>query len=443
MKAIMSRRVVFFLLLLNVLLVLPGFAQSPFKESSAVKIDKSVQVKEPDLSFMQKIAGRFAAIVRRIKAELAKIRSKTANSDFIAAKHPIPGLETKHFVCQGICYLPLRVISPASNQPLQHSSDHALIAYYPIKGETDLPSQIVAVSLKTGKPVVRFELYESESRAYKGHAGGITVAGEFLWVSSGYRLFGFDLNEMIEFAAQPGSRASFDSSRLPASFDLPVKKLVAREIFAVDSKASSVSFCGEYLWVGSFVRVSNKKYAPIDHHTQNPWNLKTMISGYKVNKRGYPTSRQRYDYLVGSSIKSGHQPDKVIFCRQNLQGFAVCRDVVALSLSFGPANSKLALYQNPLKEPGRQIFLKPSGLAKGYSVEAWFLAGEENWLTTATLPAGSEDIEFDGKHIYIAFEGASEYYRRRWKLRNPFIKIDSNFYLIDPTQISRDNSLSD
>ena len=64
------------------------------------------------------------------------------------------------------------------------------------------------------------------------------------------------------------------------------------------------------------------------------------------------------------------------------------------------------------------------------------LADGENWLKTLELPAGAEDLEYDGRYLYVTFEGASENYRKKWIAKNPLISIEGRFYLISPGMIA-------
>lgn len=410
-----------------------SFAQSPFADQS-VNVTRQVRQTDNDLvsvtrQIWQGLKDGFWQSARQVWGAGKKLANAHKTPEFVTGSHKIPGHETRHFVCQGICYLPEKIINPASQQPQSHNSKVALLSYYPVEKQTDLPAQIVAIDLNTGRPLRRFSLFLSAEKPYTGHAGGITIAGKYLWVASGYKLHGFAVQSIIDFINDESALASTEEQKMPPSFRLPEQKLVARMIFPVDATASFVSFSGQHLWVGDFVKSSNKSYGPVDHHTQNPWQLKTWISGYLVDSNGMPTAKTTYSFTADGKTRNAHKPDIIILCRESVQGMAVCENYIALSISYGARNSKLALYRNPLTKTGNTISYKPAGQKKSFSVPARVLAEKDNWVKTFELPAGSEDLEFNGRHILVSFEGASENYRHRWSL-NPLVKIEEKFYLL-------------
>ncbi len=353
---------------------------------------------------------------------------------FVAQSHKIPGHDDKKYVVQGITYLGDTVINPASAQKSQGTYPYTVMSFYPTKN-TAKSSQLVVLDAKTGKPLRRFDLYQNETKAYRGHAGGITLAGEFIWVASGNKIYGFDTKTIIDFVKDDTvQKPAKTLAGMPKSFNLPYKKLVAKEIYETDSKASFVSFDGKYLWVGDFVKSSNDKYAAIPHHKSKPFNRSTWVSGYLTDSKGMPTSKTSYNYKVGDSVKKGHKPDAVICCRESVQGLSVCDDYIALSVSYGAQNSKLAFYQNPLGEKGAEISYKPEGQSKTYKTIGYELSNAKNWVETITIAAGSEDLEYDGKYLYVSFEGASPNYKPHWSL-NPLVNIEEDYYLIDLDKI--------
>ena len=160
-----------------------------------------------------------------------KINSKFNNdgsSAYVSEYIFLPGHETKEMVCQGIAYL--------SSE--EDENKYVLLSYYPKKSEQS--SQIIVVDRKSGKAIRRFALYKSEDNAYTGHAGGIAVAGKYLWVASGLRIYAFSTDEIFDFIADSEAKtASVDD--LPDSFDaLPAKDLFCEKSYSVDSKVMIV-----------------------------------------------------------------------------------------------------------------------------------------------------------------------------------------------------------
>lgn len=362
--------------------------------------------------------------------------TKKINSAFNNDSYPgyinnaifLPGHESKEMVCQGIAFLTVDVKND-SNQVTGTFDRYILLSYYP--KSSNQPSQLVVIDRANGngKPIRRFPLYKSESKAYTGHAGGIAVAGNYVWVASGNKIFGFSKDEILDFINETNVQAEAVNG-LPDSFDeLPAKNLICKQSYGVDSKASYVSFDGTYIWVGDFTKASSSDYKPVKHHKafgRNCW-----IAGYMVDSTGMPTSDTEYTYTAGDSSYTVHKPDAVIAMRESVQGMAVCGNHVALTISYGAQNSKLALYNNPLTTGATQFSYKPAGQDETFTVDAWELENKKNWVNTVTLAAGAEDLEYDGKNLYVTFECSSKNYRQKWININPTIKLTDDFYLID------------
>lgn len=420
------------LLVLVGLFIGNSLAASPFSENVFEPLtdgisDAAAAAKENYENLKKKTVKTFADISGKIENLR---REKLDLNDLITHKIFIPGHENKNFICQGITYLPEKVFSDPARQLDNRTYKTALLSYYPNTDKVDLPAQIVAIDLFADKPLARFSLFLDADKPYRGHAGGITVAGKYLWVASGFKLYAFSLQSVIDFVADTRKSPKPAESFSPQSLQLPAKKLVAEATYAVDSKASFVSFDGQRLWVGDFSK-SGKSYAPIAHHCNNPWKKSTWISGYQIDSSGFPTSRGQFTFMDGETKRKVNKPDLVICCREMVQGMAIFAGHAALSISYGAANSKLALYSLPANLKGTRI-----KVADGYEVEAIALGEKEgNWLKTIKLPAGSEDIEFDGRFLYVTFEGSSKKYRLRWELLNPRLTISEHFYLLNPGRL--------
>ena len=363
-----------------------------------------------------------------VTSGLNSISNKKKDAPYIVESIFLPGHESKEMVCQGIAYLPTEVMD-ASKQGDGSYCRYVLLSYYP--KNSSQPSQIVVVDRKTEKAVKRFALYKKNGKAYTGHAGGIAVAGKYLWVASGNTLYGFDVQEIIDFIGDKTTKASAVSG-LPKSLDnLPGKNLTCVKTYSVDSKASFVSFDGKYIWVGDFTKGSS--YKPVKHHKimgRNCW-----IAGYLVDNSGYPTSDTEYTYKSGDDSYTVKKPDAVIAMRDSVQGMAICGKYAALTISYGATNSKLAIYNNPLTTDCENISYKPEGQSKTYSVKAWELADKKNWVKTVKIAAGAEDLEYDGSNLYVTFECSSKNYNQKWKNIFPTIKMTDDFYLINPQAI--------
>ncbi len=278
-----------------------------------------------------------------------------------------PGLRTR-FVPQGVTWLP-------------GNRQFALTFHDPSKTN---PSRLVVVDAERRGAVVKdVDLADDDGDAYDGHAGGLTVHGKHLWISSWGRVLRFDLNDV-----RSSSRAPLRAS----GHSLP------------DSKGSFMSSDGSFLWVGEFAHPKHG-YEVADHHrcSRNPEKFAWM-AGYRIGANGQPTSRGRYD-VDGKTVV---RPDRVLFIRQKVQGMALAKGLVALSLSFGSGDSKLAFYRSPFSGKGFEVEL-PRGVTKGFVVNG------ENHLGTVAMPAGSQDLEWNGRGLLVGFEGGCDKYRERWR----------------------------
>ena len=254
------------------------------KSSILTTVGKSV--KKTYEAATKKASSIKDAIVNKVGNVKDKISSALNKKDsYINESIFLPGHESKEMVCQGIAYLPSKVMD-AKEQVNPGYCRYVLLSYYP--KNSSQPSQIVVIDRKTAKPVKRFPLYKSNGNAYTGHAGGIAVAGKYLWVASGNKIFGFSVQDIIDFIGNTTKKASAVKG-LPKSLDnLPAKKLTALKTYSVDSKASYVSFDGNYIWVGDFAKGIGSSYSPIKHHKvmgKNAW-----VAGYLQDQ--YDTYRK-------------------------------------------------------------------------------------------------------------------------------------------------------
>lgn len=429
---------------LTVLLALTGLsvAAGPFADdpvsvagSSSFASDSSPGEPEGKPSLWSRFTGAVRNGWSRVTTRLGKAIPDLKVPTSVTNSARIPGHDGPEFVCQGICHLPEAVLPPGPVARPSAPARYVLLSYYPVPEHTDEPSQLVVVEAATGKAVRRFGLYEGPGRPYTGHAGGVAVAGRYVWVASGWKLYGFGLEEVLDGLADAGARPAAAGRKLPASLrPVPALDLVADRIVEVDSKASFVSFDGTFLWVGDFVKASSGSFAPVAHHARNPFGWKTWIAGYRVDADGLPTATRTYTFDDAGQARTGRRPDRLLYCRESVQGMAVCGSYVALSISYGAMNSKLAFYRNPFGKAGRQVTCQPAGQETTFKVEAWTLAEGVNWLETVKLPAGAEDLEYDGRSLYVTFEGGSPNYRQKWLSINPTVSITDCFYVLDPAK---------
>lgn len=255
-------------------------------------------------------------------------------------------------------------------------------------------------------------LYSCELRTaagpFTGHAGGAAVCRGFLWVASEGRLWKFPLPSTV-----PGEA--------PTSLE-------ATESFPVDSEASFVSAEGPTLWVGDFHRPASHPTPAHHHHGEH----RGWLAAYRIGDDGRLLADQHYP-VGGREVL---QPFQVIFIGDQVQGCAVTDEVIAVSRSYGPADSRLEYYDRSCL--GADFF---APVPNGGSVSAHELNAEGR-LWSVPLPAGAEDLELmdDRGRLLISFEGGARKYRNRWRLAGAF--IEDRFYTLAPLPPAAEAGLS-
>ncbi len=276
-----------------------------------------------------------------------------------------PGLDSD-YVPQGICQL---------------DGSKIVLSYYD-KSKTKGPSLLVVADVRARRVLGEFRLFDTDGKPYTGHAGGVAAGGRFLWTGSAGRLLRF---------AMPGEPA-------PKKADLH-----ADAAFAVDSTAAFVCIDGRDLWVGDY-SYGRRYPTPKHHHARGRSAWAAM---YRLDpKSERPTATKTYR-TGGRTVL---RPDRVLFLPQQVQGMAFCGDVVALSISYGHKNSRLAFYRSPFGSRPAQA--TTPGRAP---VDAFVLDGKD-CIKTIAMPAGSEGIAYGGRQLVVVFEGGSKHYRDRWRL---------------------------
>ncbi len=319
------------------------------------------------------------------------------------------------------------------------------------------------------------------SLPYRGHAGGIAVAGNYVWVSSNFKLWGFSLKRIKQFIKYSYAKPIKEKG-LPKSLrKLPAFKLASTKQIGVDAKSSFISYDGNFIWVGEYVRnkknVEGKNYPPVKHHILFKKH-QAWIAGYRYNsEKDELASETTYSVEYNGKVHKVRKPDVVYAVRNNAQGFAVCGRYLALAVSQGTKKSKIQIFKNPLTrfwiipEPNYYICntkdtevasdsiksISTENIAskadvsndknkttnilidnvetykvdgKTYSVEAYDLTKKNRVaVITKPIPAQIQDLEYDGDNLYATFACNSGTFRAKHKKEKTF--ITKNFFLID------------
>lgn len=202
----------------------------------------------------------------------------------------------------------------------------------------------------------------------QGHAGGISVAGDYVYVSYNYSLTVFRLSEML---------AAADNSSLKAI-----------DVIPVESKASFCFSNDELLYVGEFFRTSSDKINE-DHAYTTPAGdaHRAWVACYKLEQDG---------------SLSASTPTHLISIPHKAQGIAVKNGVYILSSSWGMNDSSLFFYDGII-DSGETKSLN------GEEIPLYYL-DSSNLFKTVKMPAFSEGIDVVGDRVYITFESACNKY---------------------------------
>ena len=267
----------------------------------------------------------------------------------------VPGLEDG-WVPQGMAY--------AKNDGLLLFSHYHQSRKHTALSAIDLKSQ----ALRTWAL-----LNEPNGNPHTGKAGGVTIQGDLIYLSSSKRMLRFDLPEFLGTTAGESLQAH-----------------------SADEADNNASFCNEsegIIWVGEFARYRHlgKKYKTLKKH-----HMKDRAG---VKKRSV---------VYGYSPEDMKTPRFALSIRQEIQGICITDDFIYLSKSYGRRNpSLLVKYANPLAEVPHDTISMPGDSPDGErEIPLWFLDGK-NYQTEFELPPMAEGIEIiDGK-LYIIFESCA------------------------------------
>lgn len=232
------------------------------------------------------------------------------------------------------------------------------------------PSCLSVLDASTGRLLASVVLRDAEGQAHRGHAGGIAVLGEFLFVASDGKCLQYALKPLLQ-------------EKLPRS----VQPVATRRC------ETAASFCAateELLLIGEFAK-------PLRYRTDPAHHLR--------DRKGV----RKYAWICGYSAEDPlGRPTCVLSIRQRVQGICVSGDRVYLSISWGRRNrSTIAVYRNPLGgAPHSAVRLRD-----GSRVPLWFLDGE-NWLGEIDFPPMSEGIAMLGSRLAVLAESGAGKFQR-------------------------------
>ena len=291
----------------------------------------------------------------------------------------IPGLNKgENFVLQGIEYC--------------SELNWALLCGY-VSPKTDVSNSVIfvidmnkPVALKSGAPfygalIKEILLDKADGTAFTGHAGGIAVSEDYVWISNSSKLYAIPLKDIVN---------------APATSHITLDKSVS-----VPVGAAYTSYADGVLWVGEFEYAKDKYITDETHHKGE---LTAWTVGYKLNENANVNSPK--DLFTFTADGKTAIPDYVLWHGSKVQGMTTAGNKILLSTSYGRKNdSKLYVYDNPLGTEATTVVIG------GVQVPCYVL---DNPLQTVVAPPMLEDLGVvykDGKYsVLVATESGSYNY---------------------------------
>ena len=222
-----------------------------------------------------------------------------------------------------------------------------------------------AIYLVKGNSHKKIVIKTPEGELFKGHAGGIAKAGEYVYVSDGNALYRFSYADLI--AAEDDAELTYD------------------EIFRVQNSASFCFADSTHIYVGEFYRAGNYE-TDLSHAYTTPEGEE-----HRAIAEAYPLSS---DGTIASSV-----PEFAISLPHQVQGFAYVDGYIALSTSWGVSTSHLLFYDGKC-ESGETIAL-------GDHVVPLYYVGQANLVEDVSIPPFAEGLCVADGRVQILFESAS------------------------------------
>ncbi|WP_181438742.1 lamin tail domain-containing protein [Paenibacillus sambharensis] len=253
------------------------------------------------------------------------------------------------------------------------------------------PGTLSIICAAKGTHIKSVHLYNEDGSPYTGHAGGVAISREHVWIGSEQFLYKMELEDIVQ--AADGS-----DIRFAGRFPVPVEA-------AYNTYSDGVLWVGEFYEAKSYPTDSSHHLRNRDGNINHAWML-----GYKLD-------------ALTDEPSAGANPDYILSTIGKVQGASVGTDGIILSTSYGRANdSILYRYDNPLKEtPHTSVTLN------GSQVPVWFLDGQSAKATNsqAVIVPMSEGIAEVNGELYVLLEsGANKYRYTTAYIMDRMVKID-------------------
>ncbi len=286
----------------------------------------------------------------------------------------IPGLK-EGYIPQGLAYI--------------EDKEIFVISYY----HGYLPSVLTFIDGKTSQLIKSFAVLNADGSPYTGHAGGVAVSKNNLWISSGSQIHRMSLKKV--YAAQDSQKVKID------------------EAYKVLTRASFMTFHEDCLWVGEFFRKNN--YPTHKTHHVKMEDGSTNYAWIEVYEIDPQTDEILNIQIEGSQKKI--TPDIILSIPDIVQGISFSETgEILLSLSYGRTNdSTIQVYENVIKQEA-----KTSVEINDSRVPLWILNQENRTCELKALPM-SEGIFVQADSVYVLYESAAKKYKDTTKYATDYI----------------------
>lgn len=277
------------------------------------------------------------------------------------------------------------------------------------------PGTLCVIDATTEKLIKSIELYNPDGTPYRGHAGGVAVSKEHVWVSSEKYLFTLNISDIVE--AQNNDEIKFTNQ-------IPVPVEAAYDVYDDDYGI---------LWVGEFYEPSSYPTDP-SHHLVNRAGEKqyAWMVGYKIKSSTDMLSSEQWN----ENSEQPATPDYVLSTTGKVQGAIVQKKGISLVTSYGRANdSVLYRYNDPLKEEPHQ-YVKIGEK----QVPLWFLDGQTakpvQSIVAIPMKEGAVLVKSD---LYVSFESGANKYRYTGRYpTDRMLKIDMKTLMKDDHDVEKE-----
>lgn len=226
---------------------------------------------------------------------------------------------------------------------------------------------IVLYIIKDNQPK-KLNLADENGDILKGHGGGVTCVGNYVYVADGGYLYVFNFSDIQIYKNED--------------------KISCIKKVSVDNKASFCFSDENYIYVGEFYRKGNYETDSSHYYTTpSGEEHKAIVLCYDLNKNGEI---------------SENYPEYSISVTDLVQGIAVKDDIVILSRSWGLSSSTLEFYDG-IKDSGKTVSVS------GKSVPLYYI-DSTNLRKSVSLPFFSEDLTVVNNRVVINFESACNKY---------------------------------